>query len=95
MSAELLTDDVLDALSVQADKPGPVTFMRGHARALLDEVDRQKVALATIATIANALGDSLPGDNWSAANAIHEIATGKVTPKQGLADAWGEDDDED
>jgi hypothetical protein len=49
-------------------------------------------ALAAIATIANALGDSLPGDNWAAANAIHEIATGKVTPEQGLADAWPDED---
>lgn len=42
--------------------------------------------LAAIAQIADALMDSLPGDNWSLARAIEQIARGEQTPDEALAE---------
>ncbi len=41
-----------------------------------------------IESIARALEDALPGDQWHAAHALRRLATGEITPDEALKEAW-------
>lgn len=69
----------------------PVTVTNHPGVRYTDDWPAPENRMAAIESIADALGDSLCGDEWHLSKAIRDIASGEMTPTQAyefLGDEW-------
>lgn len=70
----------------RSSRPCPAHPAADDVPRLLIEILDLRNRMTVIAQLADALGDSLPGDNWALAHAIKQIATGELTTEEAIAD---------